>query len=275
MKNRIIYLAILLVTIFNGCKSKSQLENKSLNKIGLQELVTNCSKASFMGSTLYLKKCDFNLTINDKIQNASGTIYIHTDSFIVISIQALLGIEVARLRITPTEVVVLDRFHKQVINYGLVKFAENFAGLTFKNFQSLLCNQIFNIEGGSSSLFPDDSFKVSYLTDGYGISSVEDKRFLWVQSTELPGFLQQYLVHPTDYSLLKIIISKNDLSRSIAVNYSSFMDLDGFKYPLLMEGSGLSANDAFKFSIKSGSAQVNSSNSLNFSIPDDYEKVVR
>lgn len=276
MIKRFYLFFFICLFLFSGCKSSLPTVKSEIKDISLGDLLYKNSLVSFNGVNLYLKKCDFSLDSDGKVQNASGSIFVQKDSCIIISVVALLGIEVARIRISPKEVVIIDRFHKQVITSDYLKFTGSFSSdLDFYTLQSLLFNQVFNLKNHSVLITKSDAFDVQIVNNNYSIRTHDTKRFLWLQYPQNSDFRQDFLIDPATFQLHSTLITRSSLDNHLTVNYSKFQDISGVSYPTSIVSEGSFNGRSFIFRIHSGLANINTSSSINFNIPSSYERVVK
>jgi hypothetical protein len=130
-----LFIAILLLFSAAACKKKAVPAKSEATGPGaaLKVDVLNTEFTSFSAKgRMQLEKPDEKLA-------SSVTIRIKKDSVIWLSIVPGLGIEVARVRITPDTIQVLDRLHKEYMagNFGLLQKRFNVAA-NFQMLQALL-----------------------------------------------------------------------------------------------------------------------------------------
>ena len=156
----IIFFIIVSISI-SSCaifKHKQKIENNSntTNEVTKNIIYKNPIQDSLLNAivnfnTIQIKSnCDFN--DGDKNISMGATIKIKQDSFIWISISPGLGIEAARVLLTPDSVKFIDRFHAEYFagTYSYIKTKFQFKA-DFYTIQSiLLCNLI---------LYPFDDLK--------------------------------------------------------------------------------------------------------------------
>jgi len=135
--NNIAFLCSLIVVLaFSSCRSKKGIA-----------VVPDSRKQDY--SVLFSDKEQIHslqsqLQINAKGMTVKGDLRIVKDRAIYLSVQAFLGLEVVRMRISPDSIVVLDRLNRRY-------FADSFLNIkavsgkrfSFFMFQSLFLNQVF------------------------------------------------------------------------------------------------------------------------------------
>jgi len=170
MKNRIIYFIVILGLIFTSCKTQRSVIKAPLKEQGsaflfkkLQdnELKYKTFKASF--SAEYEK--------NKKKTSIKGTILINKDSIIWSSIGPGLGIELARVSITPDTVKILNKIGETtylIQNFDYINDLIN-NGLDYDMLQSLII-------GNDFSVYDNSSFKASIDKHEYSLSTLNRRR---------------------------------------------------------------------------------------------------
>ena len=108
--------AVLVVFSMYSCKTRKAAipivtgNVKPMNNNSVDSLMSKLDQHSFKAEWMSAKA---NVTTSDSVQETSFniTLRLRKDSVIWISVSPLLGIEVARVMITPDSIKVLDRLH--------------------------------------------------------------------------------------------------------------------------------------------------------------------
>lgn len=273
--NKLSFFGLFLFLVLFGCKSKYQGLSPELKPLDTKSLLEYNSHSFFCDSSLLLKKCSFTYETGGNVQTFNGSIFILKDSFIIISVQVLLGIEVARIKISPVEIVILDRFHKKAIYSQYQTFLnKNSINIDFFTFQALLLNMPFNLSKINSVNAFFSNFNVTNSAVGYELFQVPSKKFLWIDYDSLPS-LQAFTVEPTYFNIIKALITQNDLNSSLSVNYDKFIPISSYRFPTLIVSHAVFKNISYSVTIQVGSLISNSSTGISFNIPSSYEKVVK
>ncbi len=150
-------LLILLITLLGiqGCKVKERTESSSTTAIPAREssLLKEIQQAEPDFRTINIKRmsvsADF-ISQLGKMSSAAGCQVIR-DSVIFISVKPFLGIEMFVARLTPQEIVVVDKVRNVVYQTDYEIF-EDFLDLdiNYKTCEQLLTNKLFTIQSGSS-----------------------------------------------------------------------------------------------------------------------------
>src|SRR5690606_5392253 len=120
MWNRLIIGTLVFMVILSGCavkkatettegvrKEVSRLEKKRiLDKLGSNQLIY----------TTYSGKAKTNLTVNDRSFNATMNLRIKHNEAIWVSVTVFMGIEAARVLITPERIQIINRIEGKFID---------------------------------------------------------------------------------------------------------------------------------------------------------------
>ncbi|MDR0872425.1 MAG: DUF4292 domain-containing protein [Prevotellaceae bacterium] len=91
--------------------------------------------------TIDISRMEINIQLGQNAFTTKGSLKMVRDSVILLSVQPLAGIEMARARITKDSIVVIDRFNSRYFAENIKSVAEVFE---FEFLQSLLSNRIFS-----------------------------------------------------------------------------------------------------------------------------------
>ena len=186
LRHALILCSAFFICALYSCKTrkaaqpaKAIVDIKPMKGDSVESLLDKIQQYSFKAEWMSAKA---SVTANDSGQETSFdiTLRIHKDSIIWISVSPLLGIEVARIMITPDSIKMLDRLHGQ---YQCSSFEYINKLLQMKvNFeivQALLTGNFFaykrNENKFNSVYLEDDSYILSSLTNHILKRSLEDK----------------------------------------------------------------------------------------------------
>ncbi len=246
-----ILYAICLVVWFSACKRNNitgSAAPEKINKINVINLDYN--NLSAKGRMQYEND-------GEKI-NTGITIRMKKDSIIWISVVPALGIEVARVRITPDSVALINRLEKTYFADNLQALKTRFnVDLTFNMVQALLIGNYVPGEKGNEKLL--DKEPIQHTQQNLGAAILD--QFISTES----------------FKLKKLQISDPESANTITVDYSDFENV-GDK-PLakstLVVANTVKENQIKKMvaSINYNKVEVNSNNlAFPFSIPNDYRR---
>ena len=131
----VICMSVLILTV--SCRSNSGLKKESSVPVST-ELVSLANKvlANAQTSPSMTAKVKVRLQLDNKDVSLSGTLRMHKDDVIQLSLTAFLGFEVGRMEFLQDQVLIVDRFHRQYIKvpYEEVDFL-NKTGIDFHMLQ--------------------------------------------------------------------------------------------------------------------------------------------
>lgn len=146
--NRVICVVGCII-LFVSCKTTERITLGKVSNISDARLRNQLDANQVVYDKLYLKKVQFNYNDGRSKKSFKGSFVIEKDSQIIVSIYALMGIELVRAKFTKNEVVILDK-HNKVAMFTNYNFFSTKYGLDLDFFalQSILSNSLF--------LYPSD-----------------------------------------------------------------------------------------------------------------------
>lgn len=164
MKKNLTYLFLFVIVAFvSSCSSTKKIsKSTSVGEMSQKEYVDKIIENSNMFDALNAKSV-FTLNLDNKTPlSVSGTMKIKKGEVVILSAAPLLGIEVARVEITPSAILVIDRMKKRYVKASyeeLNRYLKN--NLDYNSLESLFLNSIFlpGVDGLSSR--SADKFTIS------------------------------------------------------------------------------------------------------------------
>ena len=195
--------------------------------------------------------------------HVNATLRMKRDEAIQLSVAPLLGIEVARLELSPEGILLLDRVNKRYVTvsfHELSQWAK--ADLDYNILQCLFLNELFL--PGKKRLQPDDAgaFRID-VRDSYAQLQVAASRTLEYS----------FRTSVTQPQLLRSDIAVRNTSYGLQWDYSDFADLDGRPFPQRMLLSVTGSADPLSLDMKFSRMNVNSNWETRTEIPSRYDKV--
>lgn len=244
-----ISIFLLAITLLTACKSKMLSVKDYAAKKEVQDLFQKSPRFE---------------TFNSQIQigtgglSAKGDLRMVKNQVIYLSVQAFLGIEVARLKITPDSLIAIDRLHRRY-------FAESFAqinglstkGLSFYSIQSLFTNSLF-------------------LTDRDSLSLADVSEFVWSQNGA------ETALTPRKDDKFQFILNQNKQLRQTSLsvdkfkmdwNYSQFSQAGGYTFPRNIEVEVASEKRKTNLTLEFAKIDLGKSLKVDCLIPQRYSKV--
>lgn len=223
---RHIKYTILFVLILTSCStSRNSLRNT---------MIGGLSGTEYMEKVIEWTPARENLTARAAIELNTGSstpfsvnanMRIRRGEIIRISVAPFLGIEVARIDITPQKILAVDRMNKRYVELGFSEISSLLnTALDFNILQSLILNEIFL--PGKEKLSLSDAEKFS-------LTPSDNRAQLQVKGTKRIGY--SFFTSATDGRLEETVISLNSLPYSLHCQYDDFIMLGNDVFPQNIE----------------------------------------
>lgn len=272
--NRIVLLyASIVFTIFlsYSCKSVERIFSGE-PKLDMDEkdLINNVLSNDLSFDNIFFKRVQYNFEFEDQERSLKGNLFIQRDSFIVISVTPIMGIELFRIVLEPNQVSIIDRINKKVIltDYNYLKSKYLF-DLNYFSFQDILTNSFYTYPYNLP--FVDTRFKGSIENNVYSLKSKSNTN----QMSGVNIKAQQIInILPELYRVSNTTILIPEDQTIFKVNYTNFRSFDGnFIFPENIEMEGSHMTDRIRLLFNFSQIEINSSQSISSTIPDNYERV--
>jgi hypothetical protein len=237
--------AIIMLALFTfSCKHKKKIQ-KTQTEVAISDTTTGRCKLDFKNSkalSKYVKENEFDFVwvmakanvetrIDGKEESFDIRVSVRKDSAMLITIQYLLGIQVAKILITKDSVRMVNYIQKNYFkgDFAYINDILN-ADLDFNVLQAVLF-------GNSAEFYEDDELKLKPVTDRenchYLLSTERKRRLRRLQSgdNELKKALQILTLNPDNYKIIKNEFSDPATNRSFIANYKNFTQKDSVYAP--------------------------------------------
>lgn len=244
-----------------GCKTK-KVKPSQISKDGLERVEATLSRQIKYESLT--GKADLSLQIDGKRINTRAEIRMIKDKYIQISAQPLLGIEVARLTISPDTLLLIDRMGKQFVCEEITAVQSILPKeINFNALQSLLSNQIFDVQVKDLTDKNALLFSQKKTADGLlAISTESGKRVDY-----------DFILNPEAYLIQTNVLTKTG-SELLECKYDEFKRIEnGQIFPFQMSLSFSLKGKPVKAGIVYQSLNVDRKTDISFSIPNKYKKL--
>jgi len=268
-----IAIGVSLLTAVSSCKSRQKSmptggEIRPLQNESVQELMSRMDSASFKAEWINAKA---SVTTNQDGNETSFNITMRSkkDSVIWISISPLLGIEVARVLVTPDSVKLLDRLHNkyQVNTFEAINKLLQLK-VNFEIVQSLLLGNFFAYKKN------ENRFNSVYLEDKYYILSSLNKKKLKRSLEETDPskpVIQDVYINNTYYRIFKMSVADQRIGKTLITEYDDFRQTDAGFFPFRSK-TKITADKDFEIQIEYGRVTVGEAQEFPFTIPSHYER---
>ena len=282
--NRFFFFLLFSCLLFSCSPMKKAVIYKETSNIGEIKLFKNIENNELNYNTLYSKKVELSVDINGKENGLKGMLRIQRDSFIWMSVTAPLGIEVARIYLTPDSVKFLDSYNKKYLltDYGF--FYDRFGiSISFSCIQKILTNVYFNLEDCSSSESRNDKFKFERTDNDYVLSNIQKKAInrkikkFFKKKRKNKDFalvLQKIHIDPEYFRPYKLTLEDLEEDMGITAVYSDFKDLNGKIFPEKMIFSSNFDENRIKVVLKFSRLEFDVKVAPTFRVPAKYKQLI-
>ena len=275
----------ILLSALSACKHKKKMqktEEAVLNPVGADTLSGRC-RLDYKNSkalTKYIKENEFNYTwvsakanvessIDGKDESFDIKLKIRKDSAMLISIQYLLGLQVAKVLITKDTVKFVDYIHKNYFigDFNYINDVIN-ADLDYDVLQAVLF--------GNSAEYHDEENRLKPVTDRqnchYLLSTERKRRLRKIKQgdSDLKKALQTLTLNPDNYKIIKNEFVDPSTNRSFTADYRNFIQKDSVYAPYLVD-IDIQAEKKAKMKIEYVRIEKNTPQKLDLNIQPKYE----
>ncbi|MCC6369875.1 MAG: DUF4292 domain-containing protein [Bacteroidia bacterium] len=216
-------------------------------------------------------KANVNTLIDEKEESFDIRVKMRKDSAMLISIQYLLGVDVARVLITRDSVKFVDYIHKTYFkgDFNYINDLLN-ADLDYDLLQAVLF--------GNSAEFQDDDAKLKPVADRqnchYLLSTERKRRLRRIQNgtTDLKEALQTLTLNPDNYKIIRNEFVDPATNRRFIANYSNFTKKDSVFAPYHVDIDILAQKKAV-VKIDYVRIEKNTAQKLSINIPSKYDAI--
>ena len=254
-------ILILLLGSIQACKSRRDIILVSDELLRSPERALRTLHANQADFQFYSARFSGDALWEGKSYPVSGSLRMEKDKAIFLSVAPFLGIEVARVLITPDTVKFINRLQSRFF-VGDIEFINDLLGaeLDFYMLQSILT-------GNDFEHFTTDNFKVSddrsmVLLRSSGRRPKDNSR-----GTPLEHSIW---MDPSNYRIRKAIVQDQTGQRRIEADYNSYEDLSGLWLPRDLALKFTEPDSRAELSIRLNRSNLNQPQDFSFSIPSRY-----
>lgn len=287
LKNKVLlFILICIAFFFFECKHKKILKNKQhqsqiitdslpekcrLSYKSSKSLIEHVKKNEFVFDWVYAKANVFAI-IDSTEENFDIKLKIKSDSAMLVSIQYLLGLEVAKILITKDSILFVNYIERTYLkcDFNYINKVLN-SDIDFNLIQSVLF-------ANSADFYTDDDAKLKSIVDkkncNYLLSTERKRRLRKIRTgeTELKNSLQILTLNPELFKIIKNEFFDPINDRVFVANYSEFSKKDSIYTPRLVNIDILATK---KVSLKIDYVRIekNTVQKLTLSIPSKYAAI--
>lgn len=243
-----ISLFILMVLLLGACKSTYQIRSEKVKRVSDRKIIRHVINHYVDYKAISYK---FNGEFSDsgKTVSFSGNLRIKNDSLIWVSISVALGIELARIQITPDSVYFMNKIKDEYFIRNVDYISNVFqVDMDYDILQSILTNRIFLYAEDDEDANqkrreeePDeypvpDKYRKTFISDtdsNLYVLKTYRKRKLKKHMKRNRGdiILQTFRVIPDVYKIHSVNINDISEKRELNVEYSKFTAIDSLMLP--------------------------------------------
>lgn len=257
------YLFLLILILTSCSTSKNSLRNT---------MIGGLSGTEYMEKVIEWTPSRQNLTARTRLELNTGSaspisvnanMRIRRGEIIRITVAPFLGIEVARIDITPEKILVIDRMNKRYVELGFGELSSLLnTELDFNILQSLILNEIFI--PGREKLSQSDA-------ERFALSSYGNQAKLQVKGTKRIGY--SFFTSATDGRLEETVISLKGLPYSLHCRYTDFTMLGNDVFPQSVEMQSEGTDKKYSLSMKLSRIGTDSDWDAKSEVSSKYRKI--
>ena len=283
-KNIIVVTFFYLLLISCGSKNKLPVQPVELENITEGKLLNNVYSNVLEYNTIYSKKMEITLKANKDTKSFKAMMRIKRDSFIWVSMNAPLGIEVGRLLLTPDSIKFLNTYEKKYFIADYDHFNNEYdINLDYDYVQKMITNYFFSFESlmgiadGKNKKYKLDRTGKNYLlytqeerAVGRKLKKLYKKKR---KNKEFSLILQKIEINPDNFRPCSISLEDVDEQVGVSVSYHHFKDFDGKIFPEEMIFNFFSDTDKWKLDIIFNRLEFDVPVTPSFKIPAKYKRI--
>lgn len=196
--------------------------------------------------------------------NISGTLRIKSDSAIFVSVTPLLGIEIARLLVTPDTVKLVNRLDNTFYAGNMAVLNRMFG--TYLDFQMLQSLMV----GNDFSHFSSDGFKASQ--ENGNIILFSGNRYP-AKNSDNHQFQHRLVINGETYRITENLLHETGPQRSLQVKYNGFSHIGDQLMPQEISMVFSDASGQTAVNLRFSRTVLNEERSFAFTIPNHYRQI--
>ena len=273
--SRLFTLFLLILFIFS-CKSgniliRKERRKEELKNISDAKLVRTTEENNIVYNTLFFKKFQADITINDKNKSFKGNLFINKDSVIILSVTPLMGIELFRIKFVKDSIFIIDRTKKNIdiVNYNYL-WNKFFVDIDFNTIRNILLNQFYCYPSGIDE-HCIKKYKHYLRNDLYVLQSIKSNKFSrYSRRNNFKELIyHEFEIAPDIFRISKSYIKDFESNMSLQINYDEFILLNDFVFPSVISINGNRDGNVFKIVIKFNGIDIDGISKLSFKYNTD------
>lgn len=269
MAKRIIIPLFLIALLLTGCStSRNALRNTVIGGLSGTEYMEKVIEWTPQRENLTARtRVQLNMGSESSSVSVNANMRIRRGELIRLSVAPVLGIEVARMDITPKGVLVIDRMNRRYVEIGFAEVADILkVEVDFNALQSLFLNEIFL--PGRESLTVEDAVK-------FDLSEQDGRAHLQVRDTrsQMKDSRYSFFTSATDGRLEETVISLKDLPYALHCRYTDFTMVGSDVFPQSIELTPEGTQKKYSLGLKLSRIGTDSGWDAKSEVPAKYRKM--
>lgn len=269
MAKRIIIPLFLIALLLTGCStSRNALRNTVIGGLSGTEYMEKVIEWTPQRENLTARtRVQLNMGSESSSVSVNANMRIRRGELIRLSVAPVLGIEVARMDITPKGVLVIDRMNRRYVEIGFAEVTDILkVEVDFNALQSLFLNEIFL--PGRESLTVEDAVKFDLSEqDGRAHLQVKDSR------SQMKDSRYSFFTSATDGRLEETVISLKDLPFALHCRYTDFTMVGSDVFPQSIELIPEGTQKKYSLGLKLSRIGTDSGWDAKSEVPAKYRKM--
>lgn len=253
----------LLLVVMASCSSTRKLESEPsvgglTGRLYVEKVIENAPDWDRVSGKVAVA-----LNADGKTTRFTASVRIKRGEVIQLSVAPLLGIEVARVEISPDGLLLIDRLHKQYVHASfkmLAALAQT--DLNFHILQALFLNELF---------LPDKTAIMHEDASRFEISSVDKKVHLRVKESRSMDY--SFYTTVEQGWLEESCITKKNTPYQLKWTYRDFRALDGKPFPVDVKATFMGTGKQLELSMQFSRLAVGGDWAIHTEIPSKYQKI--
>ena len=259
----------LIALLLTGCStSRNALRNTVIGGLSGTEYMEKVIEWTPQRENLTARtRVQLNMGSESSSVSVNANMRIRRGELIRLSVAPVLGIEVARMDITPKGVLVIDRMNRRYVEIGFAEVADILkVEVDFNALQSLFLNEIFL--PGRESLTVEDAVKFDLSEqDGRAHLQVRDSR------SQMKDSRYSFFTSATDGRLEETVISLKDLPYALHCRYTDFTMVGSDVFPQSIELTPEGTQKKYSLGLKLSRIGTDSGWDAKSEVPAKYRKM--
>ena len=279
IKTFFIIVIAFAVLFLNACKSRQKLatvnhEEAKIDTVAANQLLAKQLLDSVLQQEISAEwisaKASVDADIVDDSKSFNVTLRLRKDSAIWVSINAILGVEAARVLITKDSLKLIDRIHNKfaIADYEYLADILHIK-VDYKTLESLLLGNFFGYRN-------ETKFNSVYVEDKYYILSTLNKRKLRRSLEDKDPnkpIVQDFYIDPITYRILSMNVEDDRINKTMHTTYTDFHPTEKGLVPLKSE-TKIIADKNISIKIEYTKFNLGEIEEMPFRIPANFERIV-